>query len=293
MYNNSKIISKLCFGTANIANKYGILKKKRNFPPRKIKDILEELKKNKIKNIDSAISYKNVEKKIGHFNLDNFNFYTKLPKLPKKCSDIKKWSLMNINHSLSNLNRKRLSGVFIHHSEDLIGKNKIKLYEALLFLKKKKIINKIGVSIYDFNILDKILNEFKIDMVQVPFNILDRRLATKNYLNKIKKKKIQIHVRSIFLQGVLLLNKKSIPKNLFKWKNLFKSWHMWIEKNKLSKLQACLNFILRFKQIDVIIFGASSKIQIKQIINTVNKSTKLYPKNIFSNNLRLIDPRQW
>jgi len=178
-HNKPKLISKLCFGTANFANNYG-LKKRNNFSQKKIRDILELLRKNKIKNIDTAISYKNVEKKIGHFNLENFNIFTKLPKLPKKCSDIKKWSLMNINNSLNSLNRKRLSGVFIHHSEDLIGKNKIKLYEALLFLKKKKIINNIGVSIYDFNILDKILNEFKIDMIQVPFNILDRRLATKN-----------------------------------------------------------------------------------------------------------------
>ena len=200
---------------------------------------------------------------------------------------------MNINYSLNNLNKKRLPGVFIHHSEDLIGKNKIKLYEALLFLKRKKLINKIGVSIYNFNTLDKILGEFKVDMIQVPFNILDRRLITKNYLNKIKKKKIQIHVRSIFLQGILLTNIKKMPKKFLKWKNLFKTWYTWLEKNKLSKLQACLNFILSFKQIDVIIFGACSKMQIEQIINTVNQSTKLYPKNIISNNLQLIDPRQW
>ena len=85
----------------------------------------------------------------------------------------------------TNLNKKRLPGVFIHHSEDLIGKSKIKLYEALLSLKKKKLINKIGVSIYNFNTLDKILDEFKVDMIQVPFNILDRRLITKNYLKTI------------------------------------------------------------------------------------------------------------
>ena len=293
IHNKPKLISKLCFGTANFASNYGILKKKNNFSKKKIKDILELLKKNKISNIDTAISYKNVEKKIGYFNLKNFSIFTKLPKLPKKCTDIKKWSLMNINHSLNNLNKKRLPGVFIHHSEDLIGKNKIKLYEALLSLKKKKLINKIGVSIYNFNTLDKILDEFEVDMIQVPFNILDRRLATKNYLNKIKKKKIQIHVRSIFLQGILLTNIKKMPKKFLKWKNLFKTWYTWLEKNKLSKLQACLNFILSFKQIDVIIFGACSKIQIKQIINTVNQSTKLYPKNIISNNLKLIDPRQW
>ena len=182
-HNKLKLISKLCFGTANFANNYGILKKKNNLSKKKIKNILELLKKNKISNIDTAIFYKNVEKKIGHFNLKNFSIFTKLPKLPKKCTDIKKWSLMNINHSLNNLNKKRLPGVFIHHSEDLIGKNKIKLYEALLSLKKKKLINKIGVSIYNFNTLDKILDEFKIDMIQVPFNILDRRLITKNYLN--------------------------------------------------------------------------------------------------------------
>ena len=281
------------FWNSKLCEQLWHFKKKNNFSKKKIKNILELVKKNKISNIDTAITYKNVEKKIGHFNLKNFSIFTKLPKLPKKCTDIKKWSLMNINHSLNNLNKKRLPGVFIHHSEDLIGKNKIKLYEALLFLKRKKLINKIGVSIYNFNTLDKILDEFKVDMIQVPFNILDRRLATKNYLNKIKKKKIQIHVRSIFLQGILLANIKKIPKKFLKWKNLFKSWHAWLEKNKLSKLQACLNFILSFKQIDVIIFGACSKMQIEQIINTVNQSTKLYPKNIISNNLQLIDPRQW
>ena len=149
------------------------------------------------------------------------------------------------------------------------------------------------MSIYNFKILDKILNEFKVDIIQVPFNILDRRLVTKNYLNKIKRKKIQIHVRSIFLQGILLSNFKKIPKKFFRWKNLFKTWNFWLKKNKISKLQACLNFILSFKQIDVIIFGAYSKKQIKQIINAVNQSTKIYPKNIFSSNLQLIDPRRW
>ena len=132
-----------------------------------------------------------------------------------------------------------------------------------------------------------------MDIIQVPFNILDRRLVTKNYLNKIKRKKIQIHVRSIFLQGILLSNFKKIPKKFSKWKNLFKTWNFWLKKNKISKLQACLNFILSFKQIDVIIFGAYSKMQIKQIINAVNQSTKIYPKNIVSNNLQLIDPRRW
>ena len=97
-HNKSKLISKLCFGTANLANNYGIFKKKNNFSLKKIKDILELLKKNKISNIDTAISYKNAEKKIGHFNLENFSIFTKLPKLPKKCNDIKKWSLININY---------------------------------------------------------------------------------------------------------------------------------------------------------------------------------------------------
>ena len=116
------------------------------------------------------------------------------------------------------------------------------------------------MSIYNFNTLDKILDEFKVDMIQVPFNILDRRLATKNYLNKIKKKKIQIHVRSIFLQGILLTNIKKMPKKFLKWKNLFKTWYTWLEKNKLSKLQACLNFILSFKSFSKILKAMIIKI---------------------------------
>ena len=68
-YYRSKLINKLCFGTANLTNNYGILKKKNKFSSKKIKEIFYVLGKNKITNIDTAISYKNVEKKIGQLDL--------------------------------------------------------------------------------------------------------------------------------------------------------------------------------------------------------------------------------
>ena len=80
------------------------------------------------------------------------------------------------------------------------------------FLKKKKIIRKIGVSVYNTNELDKILDKYKIDMVQLPLNLFNRTFLYKNYLKKLKKKNIEIHLRSIFLQGILLQDYKKIPK---------------------------------------------------------------------------------
>ena len=102
----------------------------------------------------------------------------------------------------------------------------------------------------------------------------------------LKKKKIEIHIRSIFLQGLLLINENKIPKKFLKWHLLFKNWHTWTKDKKISSLKACINYVFSFKEIDKIIIGVNNLKQIKQIFEAVNNHNGVYPKNIFSNGLK-------
>ena len=152
---------------------------------------------------------------------------------------------------------------------------------------------KIGVSIYSYLTLDKVLNKYKFDVVQLPFNIFDRRLLTNKYFQKIKNKEIEIHIRSIFLQGLLLRDYKKIPKYFKKWKRIFLSWEKWCEKKNISKLQSCLNFVSSYKKIDKVIIGVADEKELIQILKCIKKISKNYPKKIFLNDIKLIDPRKW
>ena len=104
---------------------------------------------------------------------------------------------------MDDLNKKKIYGLLIHDYKQL--KDNKRLFQDLINLKKKKIINKIGVSIYsekEFYELKKYYN--KIDILQLPINIFDQRLIDSNFLKRIKRYNIEIHARSIFLKGILL-----------------------------------------------------------------------------------------
>ena len=160
-------------------------------------------------------------------------------------------------------------------------------------MKSNGITKKIGISIYNFNSLNKVLKKFKIDLIQVPFNIFDQRLIQNNLLKRIKKHKIQIHVRSVFLQGVLLLKYNQLPKKLKKFKKEWDKWQNWLKKNKVNPLQACLSFISNHSQLDGIVVGCDNINQLKQILKLKQLKGKFSSHNLNIKNNKLIDPRKW
>lgn len=285
--------NKLCFGTANFVKNYGI-NKSEGYNQKKVKIILNLLKQNKIKYIDTAINYKNVERKIGKFNLNFFEIYTKIPEIPKKIKNIDLWIHNQITLSLKKTNKFFFEGVFLHNPEDLLKNKKKQIFDTLETLKKQKKIKKIGVSVYDLKTLNRIIKEFKIDIIQIPYNLFDRGQKKKELLNILKKNKIEIHARSIFLQGVLLMDSNKLPQRLKKWKNKFIQLENWCMKNKVSKIQACLNAVLEDKIFNKVLISVENEKQLFQLLNAINKRNKKnYPKNLQTNEKKLIDPRLW
>ena len=285
--------NKIILGSANFDQKYGI---SRNFILKsEIKKLFKLAKKNKITTVDTSPSYDKSEKIIGSLNEKNFKIISKTLAVPKNLErkKIKSWLKKKSIMSLNNLKIKKFECLLIHDAKSLLGKNGNEIYEGIKEIKKSKLTNKIGVSIYDFYILGKILKKFKFDTVQAPYNILDQRLVKTGWLKKLKRKKIEIHVRSIFLQGILLLKSNQLPNKLKKLKKSWLIWEQWLKRNKFSPMQVCMSFVFKQRQINGFVIGFNNVNQLNQILKFKRLKNNFSIPNLGINNKNLIDPKKW
>ena len=114
------------------------------------------------------------------------------------------------------------------------------------------------------------------------------------WINKLKKLDIEIHARSIFLQGLLLMPRIKIPNKFSKWNNLWDKWHNWHKKNgQFSQLQSCIGFVESISEIDRIVVGVQSLKEIQEIISIQHKSDKIKFPEISCNDEDLLYPFNW
>ena len=194
---------KLVIGSAQLGMNYGLFNNRR-INNKEFKKIEKLVLKSKINFIDTAISYGDSENIIGNSKLKNLNIITKIKLPPKKNILVRDWVLKEISKSLYNLKINKIYGVLIHDYRDLLGKYGKDYLFSLQDLKKKKIIKKIGISIYDSHEIKKIWKFWKPDLIQIPCNPLDNRILNSGWVNVLSKFKVKIFVRSVFLQGLLI-----------------------------------------------------------------------------------------
>ena len=184
-----------------------------------------------------------------------------------------------------------MHALLIHNTSVLKGKLGKDFYDILQKLKKKKKFVKLGVSVYRRNELDFVIKNFKIDIVNLPISVANQEFCANSYLSKIKKKKIEVHARSIFLQGLLLTSYKQIPLK-FKNDKFFLEWFRWLKTNNYNSLDASLGFVKKFKDIDKIIIGIDNFYQLKMIEKAYSKKINFKFKK-FNQSLILRTPFKW
>ena len=169
-------MNKLALGTAQFGSAYGIANKKGQIKFSEVNEILRFAKNSNIDLIDTAIAYGDSEKFIGDAGIKDFKFVSKLPGLPKDCEDINSWVEQSVESSLIRLGISSLYGLLVHRSKNLLGNSGKKLIEALKMIKLEGLVKKIGISIYDPSECEKVMKLTRVDIVQAPLNIVDRRL---------------------------------------------------------------------------------------------------------------------
>ncbi|MFC0561925.1 aldo/keto reductase [Halalkalibacter alkalisediminis] len=290
---------KLTLGTAQFGLKYGISNNDGKTPFEEVYKIIKYAESVGINTIDTAPSYGESEEVIGNIikNHNSFKVVTKIPPLNSPeifYKDVNKLET-SVHSSLRKLKCKNIYGVMIHNISDVFKKNGDRLYYKLLDLKNRGLINKIGFSVYDSDQIDLLCNSFTFDIIQIPINVLDQRLLKSGHLRKLKNLGIEIYARSIFLQGLLLMEIENLPKNCQTIQQTLLEYHHFLEGNGISQLDGALAFVKNIKEIDYIVIGVNNLkqlVEIKKSYDTKTKANDNY-KKFSCGNLDIIDPRRW
>ena len=284
---------RLALGTVQFGLPYGIANQVGQVTRPEAKAMLQLAAANGIDTLDTAIAYGISETCLGEMGTQGFKLVTKLPALPDGCDDINSWVQEQVAASMARLGVSAVYGLLLHRSEQLLGPNGKGLYLALQELKDNGQVLNVGVSIYAPNELGAITKLFRLDLVQAPFNLVDRRLHTPGWLQRLKDEGVEIHTRSAFLQGLLLMSPAAIPLKFSPWSHLWEKWHKWLSDNEVSAVQACLAFPLAFKEIDRLVVGADSVDQLKQLIGLTNSAQLSDFPNLKCEDEHLINPACW
>ena len=284
---------RLALGTVQFGLPYGVANKSGQVSRAEAKLMVRLASENGIDTLDTAMAYGESEKYLGQIGVENFKVVTKLPGMPNGCLDINNWINKQVSSSLVRLGVGQVYGLLLHKSADLLGPNGRELYRALDSLKEKGLVKKIGISIYSPNELEALKNDFSFDLIQTPFNLIDQRLLHSGWMKKLKDSGVEIHTRSVFLQGLLLMKEIDIPPKFSPWKHLWKKWHDWLTENNVSALQGSLAFPLSFPEIALVVVGADSHQQLKEVINATSNLLNTDLPNLLSADESLINPANW
>ena len=254
-------IGKIALGTVQIGLPYGI--NNTNGIPNiaEIQNIFATAKNSGVDLLDTATLYGDAERKIGEFSGQQFNVVTKFSNI-KNGSELKS----SLNDSLAKLKQEKVYGYIAHNSDHLLAYPD--LWDILCRMKENKLVNKIGYSLYSTEQLEKLLNMGLLpDLVQLPYSLLDRKFST--FLPQLKSLGIEIHVRSVFLQGLYFMNPSKLPEKLKPLKPALEEISQICLEYNSSINALALNFAISNPFIDKVVIGIDSVEQLNENIHTV------------------------
>lgn len=290
---------KLILGTVQLGINYGMISKNKPTLKQSL-EILNHCIENNINTFDTAQNYGNSENIISNISNKNIKIITKIIFNEENSTTLSfEKTLELVNTSLNNLKVKSLDVLLLHEFNDFLSKN---LINNLFKIKDNGLIKNIGVSVYNVEEAIDVLKDERFKIIQIPFNYLDSQWNNVEFKSLIKKRTdIEIHIRSIFLQGILVNDFKYWPKI----KNLdFKPIHdnilYFCSKYNLNKKELVINYIKSIKWIDSILFGVDNIDQLKENLELFENSYEFNEdilnefENLFKNvPTELVNPCLW
>ena len=243
--------------------------------------------------LDTAIAYGESEARLGEIGVDEWRVVSKLPEIPKLCANIGDWVHESVLGSLGRLRTKKLYGLLLHEAQQLAGPQGNAIYEALRAVKKLQLVEKIGVSIYAPDELTALCARYRLDLVQAPYNVIDRRLVTSGWLARLRAAGTEVHARSVFLQGLLLMPAAQRPASFDRWQSLWNLWDSWLAQQGMSAIQGCLGFALAHPELEHLVIGIDSVEHLQEIAACASARTAMPPDDLASEDVDLVNPSRW
>lgn len=284
---------KLAIGTAQFGLDYGIANRQGQIAPAEALAIIEYASRQGIDMLDTAVAYGDSEQRLGEVGVGDWQVVSKLPSLPEDCDDITHWVRLQVEGSKLRLKIEGLYGLLLHRPAELLESRGAELYLALQQVKRDGLVQKIGISIYDPSELDALIDRYAPDLVQAPLNVFDRRIQSSGWMSRLHGRGIEIHTRSVFLQGLLLVKSHQWPRQFAPWANMWTRFDDWLKLHGVTPLQACLGFPMSLREVSKVIVGVDSLAQLQQIVTAAGASVPPLTGSLASEDLDLINPSRW
>lgn len=277
------IASKLELGTAQFGMDYGIANDAGKVNERSVSEILDFAFQSGITTIDTAANYGSSEEVLGSClksNDSRINIISKLPKVQNSSQ-----AIQYLNATLTRLQTNQLHGYLFHDFETFIQNPRI--YDDL---KKDRRAGKIGFSVYSPNQINTLLKmKIKIEIIQFPYNIFDHRFE--HLLASLHDLGCEIHVRSVFLQGIVFKKTNELSNYFKDFIPLLDDLRTISLNNRLTVAELCLSHVLQNNYINNVVVGVNNLANLKDLVSIEKKAVNLNPLNTQLNNMKTTDER--
>ena len=285
------LINKIILGTVQLGLNYGINNAEGKPGKEKVLEILACAQQAGIDCVDTAQSYGDAIEIIGEFNKFNHPFGVINKFSDTGLNDLTK----KIERSLQILNIKSFEACLYHSFSEF--KKDQALKDQLLFLKHKGMIKKIGVSVYGNEEFQSCINSDFIDIIQFPFNLLDNFSQRGKLMAEACKRKIELHARSVYLQGLFFIDIEKLPMKFLPLKEPLLKLHGICKKFNTNINSIALNYVLSNSLVDKVIIGVDNPGQLKYNLSLINpdfnpKISKLVDEVVVKNE-GLLNPVNW
>ncbi len=274
---------------------YGISNKVGKTSPSVVTEILSLAQMAGVKVLDTASLYGEAEGVLGGNRLEAFKIVTKTPKFESQFIGPHHVELMldTFSRSLERLSVDRVDGILVHNAEDILVDGGGLLVAGMERLRELGKVSKIGVSIYDVGGLDELLRRFTPNLIQLPLSVFDQRLIQSGWLDRLSGLGVEIHVRSVFLQGLLLMPLDNLPIYFDPIRPLLARWHAAAREQGMSLIQAALAFVRDLPQVDCVLVGVESVSQFQACLQDFSVPTSFDAKGLACNDLAFVNPVFW
>ena len=262
-------MGRIGLGTVQFGMDYGVSNRGGKTSAEEAARILNEAAGMGVRTLDTAAGYGDSESVLGRVigAEHNFDIVTKTVQInrarisPKDAEAIER----AFTQSLVHLNAESIYGLMIHGVDDLLNDSGRFIWRAMCEFRRSGRAKKIGASVYSAEQIDRLLQDYDIDIIQVPLNIFDQRLIQSGHLQKLRQNGVEIHVRSVFLQGLLLMKPETLPHGLSAAREMLAELHEELGSAKVTPLEAALDFVLSIPEVDRAVIGICTVDQLREI----------------------------
>ena len=260
---------KLALGTVQFGLSYGISNRNGRPPTQEVRRILDGARRVGVGLLDTAHQYGESERVLGEAltSSDRFAIVTKTPAL-RQCADATAAAAAveaALHQSLRQLRVGAVYALLVHNVADLLGSYGASVFARMQALRDQGLVQKLGVSVYASDDAEQARARFPVDVVQLPLSVIDQRALRSGGLTRLRAAGVEIHARSAFLQGVLLMAPDALPPHLAPVRESLRRYRGMLADVGLTPLQGALRFVRDVPQVDRVVVGVTTAAEFDEV----------------------------